>query len=802
MSTIQSGSEASSFITNVREAYGDYWEKVKNTEAYILHGETPFDDEELAEDGQEWVPNYNYGKGRAEVEQGVINNQGDIYRSFAFINVEFENYNKAIHKKDIHAFLLDDYIKGVIKRILSFSLANCLEEDERVHPWISQIEYHSFTFGYCPILRHDWSYLGDPVPLTSIGFQDRTKIGELRDFVIFDVVKVDDIYAEYTRNKDRDKKRVEYCGEVYHIYPNGWIEEGMLDVFKTKINLLNLDEDYEPFTKDSRKRRLVVESWDHINEFIGRKGINYLSYNSTNIFIAKIFNWEDSNTYTESYAIIDSNEEGDVGVETFTSARQFLLYQKVRKRKRSSEIITLVKEFGISNDCYITSLRGAGKFIAEEALRYDTKRNTIEAKLILSGSPFFQAMNSLSGKAGKIKVAHGYTIVDDGMQIIEKQPNQDVNAHISSLMMENNEYEKRVYHINPRMDLSSRPTTQEVNTKSSEVSNLKRSKMPIKLADYSRLFTECLFDLVTKKYENDENKIVQDKFFEYVQHYLLKYSIEMTKEQIIDVVKTVKCVSLLPALGDIQAIREAMEVVGNSEQRKMLSVMYLLALGFSRKEAWEYVDVEDYGDHVDKAASENQMFYTTSEVPSGKHQDPTTHLNTHFAKADRVLKGVVGGEDPVKAFNWITNCLINTAKHIEQIQTNPFYKKQYKQFLKVQSYFEGKAKALARAVEQLKQQEQQRAQQNVEGQQQAQQQQGIDPKLAEELRRDEIKMMEKIRRTDMLTESAMQRKQEMFELQKELNKKATDSNIEMQREFANMQKELALLKESVKLANQ
>ena len=166
------------------------------------------------------------------------------------------------------------------------------------------------------------------------------------------------------------------------------------------------------------------------------------------------------------------------------------------------------------------------------------------------------------------------------------------------------------------------------------------------------------------------------------------------------------------------------------------------------------------------------------------------------------MKGVVGGEDPVKAFNWMTNCLINTAKHIEYIQSNPFYKKQYKQFLKIQSYFEGKAKTLAKAVEQLKQQEQQRAQQNVEGQQQAQQQQGIDPKLAEELRRDEIRMMEKIRRTDMLTENAMQRKQEMFELQKELNKKTTDSNIEMQREFANMQKELALLKESVKLAKQ
>jgi energy-coupling factor transporter ATP-binding protein EcfA2 len=793
---IRSASEAHSFILSVINSHQDRWEKIKNTEAYLIHGEKPFSDEELIDDGQSWVPNHNYGKGRAEVEQGVVNNQTDLYRSFAFVDVEFEVYSSKKHK-GIKAFLLDDYIRTVLGRVLSLSFVNAIEEDERMHPWVSQIEYYSFTFGFCPILRHDWSYLGDPVPLDSIGFRDRTKIGEIRDFSIFDVIKIEEIYEEYKINKDRDTESITYDGETYNIYPNGWIKEGMLEIFKIKIALLNLDENYEEIKiNDKSPKRLIVETWDHVDEFISRKGLSYLSYASGNIYIAKIFCWQNNNTFEEVHVVVTSED----GITDIAGSMQYLLYMKERRRKRPTEIITLVKEFGISQDSYISSLRGAGKFIAEEALRYDTKRNSIEAKLLLNGSTYFSASNSLSAKSAKIKVSHGFAIVDDDLQIIPNQIRHDVSSHIQSLSMEDAEYEKRVKHISPKLSLSSRPTKDEVQARNEEFGAAKNSRVPIKLADYSRLFTECFFDLVEKDFDGDENELVQNTFFDYVNFYLLKYGIEMTRSEIKQIVSCVKKIKLNPALGDPNAIREAMEVVGNSENRKHLNVMYLLAIGFSRKNAVEYVEVEDYGDQIDKAAMENNMFYTTSEVSVGRHQDALSHLNTHFAKADRVLKGVVGGEDPVKGFNWITNCLINTAKHIEYIQSNPFYKKQYKQFLKVQQHFEGKARALAQEVEKMKQEEAARAEQQVEGQQQQQQQQGISPQLRQKLQEDEIKMMEKIRRTNMLTEEAMNKKREMFELQKELSKKSTESNIEMQREFAEVKKELALLQESVKLA--
>ncbi len=294
---------------------------------------------------------------------------------------------------------------------------------------------------------------------------------------------------------------------------------------------------------------------------------------------------------------------------------------------------------------------------------------------------------------------------------------------------------------------------------------------------------------------------MQKKFYDYVEFYLMKYGIEISEANLKEIIKCVSLIKLNPAHGDSASIKEAMEVVSNSEQRKHLTIMYLLSLGFSRKNAWDYVETEEYGDQVDKAGMENQMFYTTSEVSAGKHQDAITHLNIHFAKADRVMKGVVGGEDPVKAFSWLTNCLVNTAKHIESMQTNPFYQNQSKRFMQIQSFFEKKAKQLAEVVNQLKQQEQQRAQQQVEGQQQPQQQ-ATDPKVQASIYNDRIKMLDKIERTNLLTQNASDRKKEMFELEKELGKQRTDAQIEMQKQIAETKKELALLQQSIKMATQ
>ena len=225
--------------------------------------------------------------------------------------------------------------------------------------------------------------------------------------------------------------------------------------------------------------------------------------------------------------------------------------------------------------------------------------------------------------------------------------------------------------------------------------------------------------------------------------------------------------------------------------------MYILALGFSRKEARAYVEVQEFGNEVDKAASEHTMFFTTSEVPVGRHQDGLTHCNMHFAKMDRVLKGVVGGEDPVKGFTFLTNALINTGEHIQLLSINPFYKKNVKSFQKLQDLFSSKAKQLGEVVNQLREQENQRAQDN---QQQQQTQQGIPPEVLKKLEIKQFEAVKKMERTNMLTDNMMAKRQEMHDLEQELRKKQADAGIEISKELATLRKELELLKSSAKLA--
>lgn len=798
---IRNSAEASQFINAAIHSHIHLWDKMQDTEDYLINSEPPFDGDDLEKDGQEWRNNWNYGKGRSQIEQGVINNSTDVFNSFAFIDIEFNRYNPKVHKSPLYGFLVDDYVKGVLKSAIRSAFIDVLEEDERTHVWVSAIEYYSFTFGYCPIIRDDFSYLGDPVPLKDIAFEDRTKIGEVRNFVVFDSIKVDFLYEKYLHNKERldQAKKIEYLGEEYRIMPDGWIWEGLFDILKNKIEALGLSEKFEDDPK-GEKNKLKIVNWEVIEEVVARRGLNYLDYNIGNIFIGKIFNLQPDGTVDETYIVTESINNTKVQEQrTYTSVRQQLLYQKSHK-KNISDILTLVKEYGITKDLIIHELRGAGKYIAEDAYRYDIKRNAIEDKLLIAGSPFLQSPNSLTSKQSKIKVCAGFNIVGDDIQMLPNQVRYDLNDHVRSIDSDNREHEERVFHYNPKLNLSSRPTTDEVTLRGGEVSAQKRSKLPIKLADYSRVFTLALRDLAIKEFDGLENKANQDKFFECIDVYLQKYGIILDRKQIKQIIKEIKQVKLSPAHGDAQAIQQAMEIAGSSEQRKQLMIMFLLALGFSRKNAWEFVDVEDFGDQLDKAAAENDMFHTTSEVPVGRHQDLLTHLNTHFAKADRVLQGVQGGEDPVKAFHWLTNCLVNTGGHIELMQSNPFFRKQLKRYVQIQGFFQQKAQQLSQLIEQMKQQEAARAQQQAEGQQQQQEQQ-LDPKTQASIYNDRIKMLDKIERTNILTEHRKQEKEKMLEFNQEIERKRAEGQMTIQREMAEMQKELALLKKSVELAS-
>ena len=783
---IRNSSEASIIINAAIRSHAEVWRKAKDTEDYLINSATPFEEKDLKEQGLSWKNNWNFGRGRSQIEQGVLNNTTDVINSLTFLEVNFEPYNTKKHKDKIFSFLVDDYIKDILATAISGALIDTLEEDERIHPWISSIEYHSYCFGYCPVIRDPLNYLGNPVPITEVAFEDKTRIGQFTTWVVFDTTKAEVLYEKYIRNKDRNTIPIEHLGEVTNFYPDGWTQEGLLDTLCHKITDLKLKKDEQP---------IIPTTWEDVDKIFTEYGRTTIDQNINNIYIAKIYT-VDGLDIVETYICISGITYDEVNAN-FVGARKHLLYQKIHRNTPYTKFLNIIKEYGLNVNMFIHELRGAGKFIAQDALRYDINRNGLQDKLMFSGSPWINTGNSLIGKQAKIKVTGAYVEVAEEVTMIPNQTRFDLNDHITALRIDEEQHNKNIFHYNPKLDLSRRPTKDKVSVKGNEVSTQKRAKSPIKLKDYARLFNLILKDITDKTFEDSLNKEKQDSFFEYIESYIAVYGFELSREEIKKIISVICKTELAPANSDPNAIREALEIASSSESRKRLQVMYLLALGFSRKEARAYVEVQEFGNEVDKAASEHTMFFTTSEVPVGRHQDGLTHCNMHFAKMDRVLKGVVGGEDPVKGFTFLTNALINTGEHIQLLSINPFYKKNVKRFQKLQDLFSSRAKQLGEVVNQLREQENQRAQEN---QQQQQTQQGIPPEVLKKLEIKEFEAIKKMERTNMLTDNMMAKRQQMHDLEQELRKKQADAGIEISKELATLRKELELLKSSAKLA--
>lgn len=777
---INSAPDASIIVNSAVRSHARVWKRLKDIENYIVHSEKPFNNKDLEEAGTTWKNNWNFGRGRAQVEQGVLNNTTDVIKSLAFLEIEFELYNSKKHKDNIYLFLVDQYIKKIFYTAIENAFIDIVEDDDRTHPWISSIEYQSFLFGYCPIIRDASSYLGNPVPVTDVAFEDKTVIGQYTTWVVFDSVKAETLYSIYLRNKDSNE------------FIDGYIKEGLFDVLRSRINELELK-------KEKTDQPFIVNNWEDIQKCVDIFGIQEINANINNIAIAKIFNIEPDNSIVETYIVVDSFnyefKEEHIFNHSFVNSASCLLFQKIHRGKSYSDFLLIVKEYGLNSNMYISELQGAGKFIAEDALRYDINRNSVQDKLLFAGSPWVHVPTSLMSKKAVIKPTGAYIMVeDDNVAMLPNQSKFDLADHVNALQIDDRQHKENVFHYNPRLDLSSRPTKDEVSQKGNEVTAQKRAKSPIKLADYSKLFYHALIDLASREHTNIYDKYKQKCFFDKIKEYISIYGIEVTDEQIKKICKSVKSVNLSPANSDPQAIMAAVEIASSSESRRRLQIMYLLAIGFSRRSAVEYVEVQEYGNEIDKASMENTQFYQTSEVSVGRNQDSIAHLNIHFAKMDRVLKGVVGGEDPVRGFNFLTNALVNTGKHIELIQSNPFFKKKTKEFLKIQDIFERKAKQLGEAVKQLQQQEVA----NAEQQQSNQQQQGVPQKVLQDLKIKEYQMMEKLRRSNILADETMKRRREMADLDKELRTRQAETGIQISKEMADLRKELELAKVALK----
>lgn len=782
---ILSAGDAGLIVNAAVRSHANYWESIHEQEDHIMNGKPPFPPEELQKKGAAWCNNRNFGKGRANTEQAVIANVTDILKAFSLMEISFVTFNKKIHKDNIDYFLVDDNLKDIFQEKIAGVFEEALLSTEKLKPFISTAEYNSFLFGYCAISRDIFNFIGKPNHVTHIAFEDRTPVGDIKTWVSFDVIKADMLIKKLADLEGMQAGVVRDQDGGYIIYENGWVKKALEESLAIQINAQNF--------KNADGSDIVVTSWDDIKLLSEDRGGTWLEKNINNIYVAKIFTKEDDGSFTETY--VETRRTTDEEHGDFKAVSKYILYQKSHKNKKFSDFINIIKEFSISSSDFIQDLRGAGKFIAAYSLWFDIKANTIEDKLLLSGSLVFETPNSLINENVKLNVLGAMVQIPEGVKFAPNQVRYDLQDHLQSLAVDKQEYDDSTFHYRPKANLTSRPTKDEVQMVNSQISQQSQNRLPFKLLDYSKVLTNIFIDLVNGDFEDGEQKDCQDLFYDRLTEEFSQFGLE--KKDIKKICNLVRSINIHPVIGNVEAINQAMEVAPNPMARKKLLKMLFLSYGFSRNDINILIQEEDYGNELEKAAMENGLFYNTSEIMFTLGQDHITHLNTHFGKIDRVFQNIKGGDDPVKGYNYINNALQNTVKHVEAVKNHPFYKNRFKDFYKIQVQFEAELKVLAQEIQAMQDQAQKQQQDQQQGGQQGQQ--SLPPDVQQRMYIDRVKALDKIQRTNQQAQANQDRRNQEFEFKKGLQQKQTDAKIDTAKQLAEMQQQIELLKQSAKL---
>ncbi len=388
--TITDQADASCIVNAAVLSHAEQWEAITNSEEILMEYKKPFDEEDQKENHVSWANNWNFGKGRMVIEKGVIANATDVQKSLSMMEVEFKKPNEK--KKDyVNEFLSNQFLVYNIGRKIAEVFADILEWDVRFHTFINKIEYQAFTFGYCPVIRDKFNYLGNPIAIKRIAFEDRTTLEQIRNYVVFDSIKAEQLLERIKICEEFKTELVQPCrGEDYHIYETGWIKEGIEEIF---YNLLSNNPDVVSDVRDGKlklnailhENEIKITTWEDVSAIREHKGDTWLTVNLNNINIAKIFTTDSNGEITETYIVVTDYIYNE-GYTTSVSTNQYLLYQKNLGNKPYTDYINIIKEFGIGSDDYIQNLKGVSRQVVQDSLFYDFKRNAIEDKLLLTGN--------------------------------------------------------------------------------------------------------------------------------------------------------------------------------------------------------------------------------------------------------------------------------------------------------------------------------------------------------------------------------------------------------------------------------
>lgn len=807
---ISGASVAKDYVDGIKLSYDKYWNMIRQMEDHI-EGKKPKDPEKLKAGGKLWANNWNYGKARAKIEKSVAENIDTVLNSIMFMTIGFRDLKDKEKEDEDYAWAQVDEIRQIIAHLFEGAFNETIDRESRLLAFLNTVEYNATTWGYGPVTNDplcDW--MGKPHHVRSIAFDTKAKIDNIQSYVTFDTIDAKALWKEWTKYKnspnnfsETDSDSNEYTKSV-----SGWIIDGLEE---------SLFYSYNGKFNDKGKANMVLNSFQEVlPSFI--KNPSGTIINTTDLAIAKIYTFEmDENKLTKTYVAYGNGWKGEFNggsVTRYDSSHprynsmsmqnpKYMLYQFTEKVKSPDDFINIVVDSGFSTDGYIHQLRGLGRYAVEDSIRFNRKKNNIEDKLLFSGSPVIRKSSQAKGDIGpKLIPSQGFSILGDGYDYVPDQKSFDLNNHITSISLDENDYRRETEHHNPAVSgkLSSRPVSSEVQVITNEVNRIEGSKINIKLRGYSKIILGIVKLLGFHVTSPSKSSLIKEakpglEFFkERCFKYMKEFGID-TDEKLSKAIAIIDTVNLDRAIGDPQAIIEQLQQAETPWKKLRLNRMLMLARGFSRNEVnnlYPVVEVPRSLSHESLAALENALFATTAEIVFSPEQNHISHLNIHFPKIFGLFEQIMASQDdPVPTFNWLNRLVEHAGFHIDSILKAPYITEAIKQKW-LTTYKESLTgiQSLKPQIEAMVKQIQEQQQQAAEAQ--AQQGGGIDPQVQAKIENDRIKLANdqaiKQQRSDFRAEE-MAKNNDMRRKQSEENHADKKRRAE----------EMAELKKSVKL---
>lgn len=732
---------AYNIVTEAIETYEGYWDLIKICQKHIA-GEKPIPPEELKRKGMGWVNNFNYGKARAKIEKGVAEN---VAKASSAISLGYCTFREFDDDKGILAFLEDPNTRGSVAAITGYCLSTTLSKEVRLSNYLNEIEYPSYSFGYCSLQYDPLDWMPEVYHPLNVAFPKNTKPDEISRWVTFSSITPEELYQYWAFARNESTKVFKEKGQKVEYASSGWnidaLEKVLLQAWRGKGtgSYKGWDDVMPEFRQDSSK---VISQTDSVH--IAKLYIKELNGNLSEIYIPYNNPWQIENKNKSAVDMPDTDA---------------ILFRKNHGKYRQSERIQIIRDSGFSETGFIEDFRGIAKYSVEDGIRYNRIRNNLANKAIFAGAPMFDAPNGQVAEKFKITVSSPFIILNQGYNLIERQPSFDISTQIGLLTFEEREYNRDTQQYDPTIEgrLTSRPNRGEVQRVTQEVDTLANSKNNVKFRDYSAVFKTVLKRMhEVKAKDGDPGYEGLKRFYSLMKKNLAPYGVE-TDEDVNLVLSAIDSYVIEPVISNISTINAAIQMAETPFARNRFKRMLLIAQGLPIEEvnlgvpliADKFASIQD--DRI--AAFENDMFFNTNEILIGPADDHITHLDSHFGKSQRVIIGFQEGRLSAKdAYAFLSNAASHSIRHIELLGEDPSLNG------RAQEYFE-QFKLLESQRKQIGQVAQQQAEQQAQEAAQPQ----IDPKTANEIASDNAKAIADTRRKDALAASRTAQREQQIE---------------------------------------